>query len=53
MQDASISAIDLTVVGSTFVTVGNCHAEWVRIKPVVATTAGSIVVWVRTDRRGA
>lgn len=50
VQDTSITAIDLTVANTTyFHNVGNVYAEWIRIKPVVASSAGTMYQWLRVE----
>ena len=49
VQDTSITSIDLTVVGNTFLNVGNVNAEWIRFKPNVATSAGTIFAFIRVE----
>jgi hypothetical protein len=49
VQDTTITSVDLTVVANTFINVGNVNAEWVRFKPVVVTSAGTITLFVRVE----
>lgn len=50
VQDTTFTTIDMTVANTSyFVNVGNVNAEWVRIKPSVVTSAGSMYAWVRTE----
>lgn len=55
VQDAAFTAIDLTVADTSyFHNVGNVYAEWIRVKPVVASSAGALVQWMKTeDHAGA
>ena len=49
VQDASIAAVDLTAVGNTMLNVGNVNAEWIRVKPVCVTTAGTCFAYIRSE----
>ena len=50
VQDTSITAIDLTVANATYmVNVGNVNAEWIRVKPSVAVSAGTLYAYTRVE----
>lgn len=49
VQDTSITSIDLTLVANNFVNVGNVNAEWIRFKPVVVTSAGTMFMFTRVE----
>lgn len=49
VQDTSIAAVDLTIVANTFINIGNVDACWVRLKPNVVTSAGTVWCWVRAE----
>lgn len=50
VQDTTFTTIDLTVANTSyFINVGNVNAEHVRLKPNVATSAGSMYAWVRVE----
>ena len=49
IQETLITAIDLTVIGNTFYNVGNVNAEWIRIKTVAVTTAGTLYAYSRVE----
>lgn len=50
VQDTTFTTIDLTVANTSyFYNIGNVFAEWFRIKPVVAASAGALVCWARIE----
>ena len=49
VQDTSISALDLSMAGGTFVNVSVVNAEHVRFKVTVTSGTINLVLWSRTE----
>ena len=49
VQDASIAAVDLSIVANTFGNVGNVSAQHVRFKVTRTSGTLAVVLWVRAE----
>jgi hypothetical protein len=49
VQDTTITSLDMTATGGTFVNVGNVNAEWIRFKAVVAVSTGNFYLYYRAE----
>lgn len=49
VQDIGIAAVDLTAVANTMISKAGCAAEWIRFKPAVAASGGTMFLWYRAE----